>query len=106
VRTQMSIFGRKSHVGMWCSFLDAKFLGEVMVEHHGRLVSSGTSFLGSCIGHDCTMIGKVLIMPGRAVPNGTFMVMRPDECIVEIPADLPPGVPMIRDNGHLVPLKR
>ena len=106
VKIQMSLIGRDSYINTWCSFLDAKFIGDVMVDHRGALVSSGTSFLGSCIGHRCTMGGKVLIMPGRTFPNGTFMVMRPDECVVEIPPDLPAGVPLIRDKGTLVPLKR
>ena len=106
VKTQMTLVGRDSYIGMWCSFLDAKFIGEIMVEHNGSLVSAGTSFLGSCVGHNCVMAGKVLIMPGRAIPNGTVMVTRPDECIMEIEPDLPRGVPLIRDNGRLVPLKR
>jgi carbonic anhydrase/acetyltransferase-like protein (isoleucine patch superfamily) len=106
IKMQMSLVGRDTYLGVWCSFLDAKFLGDVMVEHRGGLVSSGTSFLGSCIGHNCRMGGKVLIMPGRSIPNGTFMVTRPDESIVSIPEKLPAGIPLIRDNGTLVPLKK
>ena len=106
VKVQMSMIGRDTYINTWCSFLDAKFIGDVMVDHRGQLVSSGTSFLGSCVGHNCMMGGKTLIMPGRMIPNGTFMVMRPDECVVEIPPDLPAGVPLIRDKGTLVPMKR
>ncbi|MBI5527514.1 MAG: hypothetical protein HY897_14360 [Deltaproteobacteria bacterium] len=106
VKIQMSMIGRDTYVGMWCSFLDAKFIGDIMVGHRGGLVSAGTSFLGSCVGNNCVMGGKVLIMPGRAIPNGTFMVMRPDECIVEIPEQLPAGVPLIRENGTLVALRK
>jgi carbonic anhydrase/acetyltransferase-like protein (isoleucine patch superfamily) len=106
LKMQMALIGRDTYLGVWSSFLDAKFLGDIMVEHRGALVSSGTSFLGSCVGHNCVMGGKALIMPGRAIPNGTFMVTRPDEAIVEIPPDLPAGVPMIRHNGTLIPYSR
>lgn len=104
VKIQMSVIGRNSYINQWCSFLDARFVGDVMVSHCGDTVSSGSPFLGSCIGHNCNMAGKVLIMPGRTIPNNTTMVMRPDETIWHIPEDLPINTPLVRDNGTLVPL--
>lgn len=104
VKIQMSVIGRNTFIHQWCSFLDARFVGDVMVTHRGETVSAGSPFLGSCIGHNCTMAGKVLIMPGRTIPNNITMVMRPDETISKIPANLPEGVPLVRDGGTLVPL--
>jgi NDP-sugar pyrophosphorylase family protein len=104
VKIQMSLIGRNTFIHQWCSFLDARFVGDVMVQHKGEMVSSGSPFLGSVIGHNCTMAGKVLIMPGRTIPNNTTMVMRPDETIWDIPDNLPQGVPLVRDRGTLVPL--
>lgn len=104
VKIQMSAIGRNTFIHQWCSFLDARFVGDVMVSHKGETVSSGTPFLGSCIGHNCTMAGKVLIMPGRTIPNNITMMMRPDETISYIPENLPKNVPLVRDNGTLVPL--
>ncbi|MCX7942920.1 MAG: hypothetical protein N2746_00190 [Deltaproteobacteria bacterium] len=104
VKIQMSVIGRNTFIHQWCSFLDARFVGDVMVSHRGETLSSGSPFLGSCIGHNCNMAGKVLIMPGRTVPNNITMVMRPDETIWNIPEDLPKNVPLVRDNGTLVPL--
>jgi len=106
VKIQMSLIGRNTFIHQWCSFLDARFVGDVMVTHNGNTVSSGSPFLGSCIGHNCTMAGKVLIMPGRTIPNNITMVMRPDETISYIPDNLPQNVPLVRDNGTLVPLSR
>ncbi len=104
VKIQMSVIGRNSFIHQWCSFLDARFVGDVMITHRGETISSGCPFLGSCIGHNCTMAGKVLIMPGRTIPNNITMVMRPDETISEVPPDLPQNIPLVRDNGTLVPL--
>ncbi len=104
VKIQMSLIGRNTFIHQWCSFLDARFVGDVMVSHRGETVSAGTPFLGSCIGHNCNMAGKVLIMPGRAIPNNITMVMRPDETISFIPENLPQNVPLVRDNGTLIPL--
>jgi UDP-3-O-[3-hydroxymyristoyl] glucosamine N-acyltransferase len=61
IKIQMCMIGRDVYMNMWCSFLDAKFVGDVMVDHRGRLVSSGTSFLGSCVGHRCVLGGKAPI---------------------------------------------
>ena len=68
-------------------------------------VSTERQFLGSCIGHNAYIGAKVLIMPGRSVPNDAFVAMRSDELISTIPPDMPAGVPHMRDGGTLVPIK-
>jgi len=103
-KLQVSLVGRGAHVNVWAGMIDAKFQGSVRVELDGKLQSTERSFLGSCIGHGAQVAAKVLIHPGRVVPNGTIIVMRPDEVISEIPSTMTPGVPMVRDGGTLKPL--
>ena len=101
LKLQVSIIGRNSFLHGWAAFIDAKFLGGVSITQDGKRLDTGRSFLGSAVGHDCILAAKVLIHPGRGLPNKTFMVMRPDECIFDVPTDLPKGVPLIREQGSL-----
>lgn len=103
-KLQVSLIGRGAFVNAWASFVDAKFVGHVKVEKDGALVDSGRAFLGSVIGHRAKMAAKVLVQPGREIPNDTVVVMRPDEVIRVVPEGLPPGTPLVRDRGTLVPL--
>lgn len=105
-KMQMSLVGRRASSSTWAGLIDAKFQGAIEVLHDGKLVSTERSFLGSCLGHEAHIGAKVLMMPGRALPNGAFVTMRPEELIREVPADLPPGVPFARDAGTLVPLTK
>ena len=52
----------------------------------------------------CSLPAKVLLLPGREVPNGVFLTMRDDELVREIGSELPRGVPLVRHQGTLVPL--
>jgi acetyltransferase-like isoleucine patch superfamily enzyme len=103
-KLQMTLIGRDAYVNQWAGFVDAKFTGEVMVRHRGALLSSGRSFLGSCVGHRAKVGAMILIQPGREIPNDTVVVMRPDEVVSVIPKDLPPNTPLVRDRGTLVRL--
>lgn len=102
-KLQVSLVGRGASLSTWAGMIDAKLQGTIDVLHEGRPVSTERSFLGSCIGHGAHVGAKVLILPGRAVPNGAFIAMRPDELVTEIPRALPAGVPLVRDHGTLVP---
>lgn len=104
-KLQVSLIGRKAHLNPWAGLIDAKFRGAIMVQRQGQLYSTERSFLGSCVGHQAWLAAKVLIQPGRTVPNNTVVVMRPDEVIASIPQNLPKGLPMVRDQGTLVPLE-
>lgn len=104
LKLQVSLVGRGAYLNLWANFVDAKFVGHVKTEHRGQLASTERSFIGSVIGHRAKMAAKVLIQPGRQIPNDTVVVMRPDEVVSHVPADLPAGVPLVRDHGTLVPL--
>ncbi len=104
VRTQMAVIGREVYLHGWCGLLDAKFIGDIKVRHRGRTEGTGRSFLASCIGHRAVLGAKVLIHPGREIPNDLLLVSRPEDVIAEVPPDIPPRTPMVRDQGTLVPL--
>lgn len=103
-KMQVSLIGRGAYVNAWAGFVDAKFVGSVKVVKNGDLVSSQRAFLGSVVGHRAKVAAKVLIQAGREVPNDTVVVMRPDEVVSAVPAEIPEGVPMVRHRGTLVPL--
>lgn len=104
-KLQVSLIGRAAHINPWAGLIDAKFLGEIKVARENELMSTERSFLGSCIGHRARMTAKVLIQPGRSIPNDTLVVMRPDEVIADLPKQLPQGEALVRDAGTLKPLK-
>jgi acetyltransferase-like isoleucine patch superfamily enzyme len=104
-KLQVSVIGRGASLSTWAGFIDAKLQGTIDVLHDGRLQSTGRNFLGSALGHGAHVGAKVLLLPGRELPNGTFVTMRDDEIIRRVPADLPAGVPHVRDAGTLVPLQ-
>lgn len=103
-KLQMCLIGRGAYVNAWAGFVDAKFIGHVKVGHRGALVSTERAFLGSCVGHRAKVAAKVLLQPGREIPNDTVIVMRPDEVVSTVPEHMPAGQPFVRDRGTLVPL--
>ena len=103
-KLQVSVIGRGASLSTWAGFIDAKLQGTIDVPHEGRMQSTGRNFLGSCLGHGGHVGAKVLILPGREIPNGTLITMRDDELIRTIPEQLVAGVAHVRDNGTLVPL--
>jgi carbonic anhydrase/acetyltransferase-like protein (isoleucine patch superfamily) len=104
VKTQMAVIGREVYLHGWCSLIDAKFIGDIKVLHRGQMVGTGKSFMASCIGHRAILGAKVLVHPGREIPNDLLLVSRPEDVIAEIPTDIPPCTPMVRDNGTLITL--
>ena len=104
-KLQVSVLGKKASTSTWAGLVDAKLQGFVDVMHQGKKQSTERRFLGSCMGHNAYIGAKVLILPGREIPNDAFIAMRPDELIQEIPTELKPGVPYMREGGTLVPVK-
>ena len=104
-KTQMAVIGRDVYLSGWTSLLDAKFEGDVQVIHRGQKVGTGKAFLACCIGHRAVLGARVLIHPGREIPNDLLMVSRPEDVVAHIPPDLPANTPLVRHEGGLVPLK-
>jgi NDP-sugar pyrophosphorylase family protein len=105
MKSQMAVIGRDVFFHGWFHLIDAKFVGDIKVMHRGRREGTGRSFFSSCIGHRAVLGAKVLLHPGREVPNDLLMVSRPEDVIAEVPADIPPRTPMVRHQGTLVTLE-
>jgi len=103
--TQACLFGHDVCTTGGGYLIDLNFDGPVKVLKDGKVVDSGTNFLGVCIGHRVTMGTGMWIHAGREVPNDTFLIRDPKDVIVKIPADLEPGQPVMLENGTLVPFK-
>ncbi|MCP4503293.1 MAG: hypothetical protein GY822_25425 [Deltaproteobacteria bacterium] len=103
-KIQMSLLGRGAATSQWAGLIDAKFQGAIDIFVDGEKRSTERAFLGSCIGHGGYIGAKVLMLPGRELPNDAFVTMRPDELIREIPEEFDAKIPMMRDHGTLIPV--
>jgi hypothetical protein len=102
-KAQLSLFGRDVFLTSSAMLIDAKLEGEVDVEHDGSLVSTGTPFLGSCLGHRVTLGANVAILPGRAIQNGQTIVGPPDRFVSRAPG-YPEGTLLTVRNGRIEPI--
>ena len=71
---QACLFGRDAFVAWSTTVFDLSFKGPIKVMHRGERVSSGTHFLGACVGHGARLGGLVTLGYGAEVPNGAFVV--------------------------------
>lgn len=65
------------------------------------LQDSGHPELGCAVGHRCVLGTRAIMEPGRALPGGTVIVMRPEEGVMHTPGDLPPFTPVAWDAAGL-----
>ncbi|HSA21693.1 MAG TPA: hypothetical protein P5076_09610 [Myxococcota bacterium] len=103
IKMQMAVVGREVYLYGWCALMDAKFTGDIKVMHQGKQAGTGRQFLASCVGHRAVLGAKVLIQPGREIPNDLLLVSNPEDVIAEVPREVPAGVPMVRYKGGLIP---
>ncbi len=102
-KVQLSLFGRDVFLTASAALIDAKFNGEVRIQHDGELVSSGSSYLGVCLGHRVTVGAHVTIQAGRSVPNGLTLVCDPGRILKDI-KEYPEGTVLRVHEGTLKPL--
>jgi len=103
--SQLCVVGREAVLTFGLGAVDLSPGGNIRVEHEGRLVDSGTNFLGVCYGHRFWGGVDVRINAGRALPNDTVLVSTFDHVASKIPADLPTGVPLVVQRGTVVPYR-
>lgn len=101
---QASLFGRNASFGGEVRAYDLNLKGPVTIEHRGKVVATGTSGLGACIGHEAQLWGRISLAPGRAIPNGVMIIEDPNVVLQRIPADVKPGVIHAIRQGVLVPV--
>ncbi len=102
-KAQLSLFGRDVFLTSSAMLIDAKLEGEIGIAHEGRVLPTGTPFLGSCLGHRVTLGANVAILPGRAVPNGQIIVGAPEQFVSHAP-DYPEGTLLTVRNGRIEPV--
>lgn len=100
-----SLIGRRSFLTsglvMWPEGIDQT----IQVEVDGQERDTGRWVLGSAAGHGCTLgtLGpRAVLAPGRALPNGCVLAMRPEDGILKAPDRVDAGRPHVCAGGRAV----
>lgn len=101
---QASLLGRNASFGGEVRAYDLNLKGPVTIEHKGRVVPTGTSGLGTCVGHGAQLWGRISLAPGRVIPNGVMVIEDPHVVLQRVPADVQPGVIHAIRKGVLTPV--
>ena len=101
---QMSLIGRDVGLGARVNFMDTMPGGKIKVMHDGELRELEAPVLGSCVGHGSAIGPDIYIAPGRALPNGTRIVMPKERILFRVPKELDPEVTYVARDGTLEPL--
>jgi hypothetical protein len=96
-----SVLGRRVFLTSGVMFWDEAIEGPVEVMHRGKPVSTGRWILGGCAGHECILGTRAIFLPGRMVPNRTMIVMRPEEGLYKLPAEIEKKKPYVYHQGLL-----
>ena len=99
-----SVIGRRVFLTSGVMFWDEPIQGTVRVRHGASEVDTGRYLLGGCAGHECLLGTRAIFLPGRAVPNRTIIVMRPEEGVVKLPEQALPGQAHVYHQGRILPL--
>jgi acetyltransferase-like isoleucine patch superfamily enzyme len=101
-----SVLGRRVFITSGVMFWDEAIEEPVEVIDRGQSVATGRWQLGGCAGHECILGTRAIFLPGRAVPNRTMIVMRPEEGVVKLPAQAARAVPHVYHQGNIQPLEQ
>jgi acetyltransferase-like isoleucine patch superfamily enzyme len=101
-----SVLGLRVFLTTGVMFWDEAIEGPVEVMHRGQPVNTGRWILGGCAGHECVLGTRAIFLPGRAVPNHTMIVMRPEEGLYKLPAAVEAGRPYVYHQGRLQTLQQ
>ena len=85
---QLSLVGREAFLGADVMLTDFSPSGFIKVLDRGRLVSTGSRLLGCAVGHEAKLL-RVVVNPGREIPNKAQILGPINEFVSKIPADLP-----------------
>jgi hypothetical protein len=99
-----TIVGRKVFLTSGVIFWNEGIEKTIRVEHRGALVDTERKNLGGCAGHGSVLGARTIVAPGRALPNGTTVVMRREEGVMRF--DVEDGTPACWFDGALVPVER
>jgi hypothetical protein len=102
---QTGVVGEGAFLSTLCRPLDMKVQGEVRVRHRGRIVGTGLSFLGCCIGHRSFVSADSVLAPGRLIPNDHRIVSDDSRHIRDVPEGLPVDDLLVDRDGVVQPLR-
>lgn len=100
-----SLLGRSVFLTSGVIFWSDAIGDTIRVVRDGRLADTARTSLGGCAGHGCVLGARTIVAPGRALPNGTTVVMRREEGVLRV-EEAAPSTPMCWDHAALVPIER
>ena len=81
---QLCVIGRGTFVGAGTTFTDFNLIPKPMsVVHNGKLEPTGTTVMGSCVGHNCRIGAGLLFYPARAIESDTVLVRSDERAIID-----------------------
>jgi carbonic anhydrase/acetyltransferase-like protein (isoleucine patch superfamily) len=81
---QLCVLGRGTFVGAGTTFTDFNLIPKPMsVMRNGKLEPTGTTVMGSCVGHNCRIGAGLLFYPGRAIESDTVLVRSDKRAIIQ-----------------------
>ena len=101
---QVSVLGRRAITTTGSFLMDMRVDRDILVEKEGKLVSTKTRFIGSCIGHDAFLGTGFWINSGREIPNGYVVIRDVSKILNKIPKNLSKRYPLVIRDGTLVPV--
>jgi carbonic anhydrase/acetyltransferase-like protein (isoleucine patch superfamily) len=80
---QLCVIGRGTFVGAGTTFTDFYLIPKPMsVMRNGQLEHTGTTVMGSCVGHNCRIGAGLLFYPGRAIESDTVLVRSEERSVI------------------------
>ncbi|HOX46151.1 MAG TPA: hypothetical protein PK668_21285 [Myxococcota bacterium] len=101
-----SVLGRRVFMTTGVTLRDDGLTGPISVVQAGREVPTGRWVLGGCAGHGSQLGARALLEPGRAVPNRTTIILRPEEAVGKLPTRVEPRRPYTYFESTLLPVEQ
>lgn len=96
---QLSMFGQESVICPGAGITDFVLRGTVKIDVDGRKISSGSRYLGGCLGEGVFLGPNVGLPGGIQIPNGCQLIPNPRMAVTDAAASLPQHVLRV-DRGR------
>ena len=96
---QISMFGRECVVCPESGIADFVLRGSVRINVEGRKISSGSRYLGSCVGDNAFVGPRVEMFGGVEIPNGCQLIPHPRLTVGDVQSGLPDHILRV-DRGR------
>jgi hypothetical protein len=98
IGAQACVVGDDTFVATFATLQDLNLRGNIRVPFEGRMVDTGTPFLGVAVGHRVRMGAGTVVAAGRMVPNDVTLVAEPGGILSRVADPLAAGVYTVRDG--------